>query len=45
MAADSGVVLPRRGFHEDIAAIVIGVALVTLALTALAGFLVRRARR
>jgi hypothetical protein len=32
MAADSGVVLPRRGFHEDIAAIVIGVALVALAL-------------
>jgi len=33
MAADSGVVIPRRGFHEDIAAIVIGVALVALALS------------
>lgn len=32
MAADPGVGVSRRGFHEDIAAIVIGAALVALAL-------------
>ena len=32
MATDPGADLPRRGFHEDFAAILIGVALVTLAL-------------